>query len=54
MSRKYKFKDNEKLDFIHKNPVKSGFVLGEEDWLYKYSGEKGNVSNYKAQVRHRT
>ena len=35
MSRKYKFKDNEKLDFIHKNPIETRFVLGEVDWLYR-------------------
>ncbi len=34
MSRKYKFKDNEKLDYIHKNPVESGIVLCEVDWLF--------------------
>ncbi len=25
---------HQKLDYIHKNPVESGFVLCEEDWLY--------------------
>ena len=25
---------NQKADYIHKNPVKRGFVLKEDDWLY--------------------
>ncbi len=48
MSRKYKFKDNEKLDYIHKNPVESGIVLCEVDWLFSsakwfYSIKKGMI-----------
>ena len=35
----------EKLDYIHKNPVKAGFVFREQDFLYSsaadYAGEKG-------------
>ncbi len=39
---------HQKLDYIHKNPVESGFVLCEEDWLYSsakqyFSGEKGMI-----------
>jgi putative transposase len=39
---------HQKLDYIHKNPVESGFVLCEEDWLYSrakqyHSGEKGKI-----------
>ncbi|MEM7551349.1 MAG: transposase [Bacteroidota bacterium] len=36
---------DEKLDYIHNNPVESGFVLNSEDYVYSsarsYSGETG-------------
>ena len=36
---------NEKLNYIHKNPVKAGFVFREQDFLYSsatdYAGDKG-------------
>jgi REP element-mobilizing transposase RayT len=41
---------DEKLEYIHQNPVKSGFVFRAEDYLYSsaadYAGEKGllNIS----------
>jgi REP element-mobilizing transposase RayT len=35
----------EKLDYIHANPIKAGFVSHEQDFLYSsavdYAGEKG-------------
>jgi REP element-mobilizing transposase RayT len=38
---------NEKLDYIHTNPVKAGFVFREQDFLYSsavdYAGEKGLI-----------
>ncbi len=37
----------QKLDYIHNNPVKAGFVSKPEDWLYSsarnYCGEKGII-----------
>jgi hypothetical protein len=37
----------QKLDYIHNNPVSSGFVLNPEDYLYSsakdYTGEKGLI-----------
>jgi len=36
---------DQKLDYIHNNPVKAGFVSLPEDYLYSsardYAGEKG-------------
>ena len=36
---------NQKLEYIHYNPVEAGFVTKEEDWLYSsaidYNGGKG-------------
>ena len=26
-------------DYIHQNPVKAGFVVNEEDWLYSSAGD---------------
>ena len=47
MSRKYKFHDNDKLYFIHLNPVMAGFVINPEDWKYSsvqdFSGMKGLI-----------
>ena len=38
---------DQKLDYIHNNPVKSGFVENPEDYLYNsardYSGLKGLI-----------
>ena len=37
----------QKMDYIHLNPVKSGFVSQPEDWLYSsagdYAGRKGLI-----------
>jgi len=39
----------EKINYIHNNPVKAGFVFRPEDYVYSsavdYSGEKGLVEN---------
>ena len=39
---------DEKLDYIHQNPVQAGFVTREEDWKYSsardFCGMKGLVS----------
>jgi hypothetical protein len=36
---------DEKMNYIHQNPVKAGFVFRAEDYLYSsavdYAGEKG-------------
>ena len=29
----------QKLDYIHDNPVRAGFVEKEEDWLYSSAGD---------------
>lgn len=38
---------NQKLNYIHQNPVKAGFVRKPEDWLYSsasnYAGFEGNI-----------
>lgn len=40
----------QKLDYIHLNPVKAGFVFNAEDWLYSsaadYAGNKGFLDIY--------
>ncbi len=40
---------NEKIDYIHKNPVESGIVFRAEDYMYSsaidYTGEKGLLDN---------
>ena len=41
----------EKINYIHNNPVKDGFVSNPEDWLYSsasnYKGEKGVLKEVK-------
>ncbi len=38
---------DEKLDYIHLNPVRAGYVANASDWLYSsaidYSGGKGLI-----------
>ncbi len=29
----------QKLDYIHDNPVRAGFVEKEDDWLYSSAGD---------------
>ncbi len=40
---------NEKIDYIHNNPVEEGYVFKPEDYLYSsaidYAGEKGLLDN---------
>jgi REP element-mobilizing transposase RayT len=40
---------DEKIDYIHNNPVKEGLVISPEDYLYSravdYAGEKGMLDN---------
>jgi len=40
---------NEKINYIHYNPVKAGFVFSPEEYVYSsakdYSGEKGLINN---------
>lgn len=33
---------NQKVDYIHFNPVKRGLVLEPEDWLYSSAGNFAN------------
>jgi len=30
---------DEKLNYIHQNPVQAGFVIREEDWKYSSAGD---------------
>lgn len=51
-TRKYKLKDNQKLEYLHKNPVEICFVLFKENELYcsakqYFSGEKEEDKNIK-------
>ncbi len=39
---------NQKLEYIHKNPVEAGFVEKEEDWIY--SSAKNYCTDYSGLI----
>lgn len=47
----------QKLDYIHNNPVVSGFVDNPDDWLFSsardYAGRKGLLEMYFIEWRHK-
>jgi REP element-mobilizing transposase RayT len=40
----------QKLDYIHKNPVRKGYVLEPSDWRYSSAGYYSGQSNYELEI----
>ncbi|HIH0176808.1 TPA: hypothetical protein ACYHGJ_002887, partial [Staphylococcus aureus] len=41
---------DQRLDYIHQNPVKAGFVENEEDWINSSAGDYYQIRNGQVEV----